>query len=57
MNRGGRMSAEDSAGAEFWNGGMFAFMKAKQMCIRDSFHGGGRRSQENDFSGEESRSP
>ena len=29
VNRGGRMSAADSAGAEFWNGGMFAFMKAK----------------------------
>ena len=29
VNRGGRMSAEDSAGAEFWHGGMFAFMKAK----------------------------
>ncbi len=29
VSRGGRMSAEDSAGAEFWNGGMFAFMKAK----------------------------
>ena len=38
-----------------FNHEVFAYCSGR--CVRHAFHGGGRRSQENDFCGEESRSP